>query len=208
MELNLAVVGATGNVGQIMVKLLEDREFPATNVRFLASKRSTGQTISFRGCTYPVEELTTDSFAGTDLALASTPDDIARDFLPLAVRAGCVVIDESGYFRMNPDVPLVIPEVNAHAIERHNGIIASPNCSTTQMALSLKPLHDFAHVTRVVVSTYQSASGAGRNASEELDTQTMSLLRGEDPVVGGVCLDPGGAVNDQTSAITGKVAGA
>ncbi len=179
MDVRLAVVGATGNVGRIMVELLERREFPATHVRFLSSKRSAGTAIRFRGRDHVVEELTTDSFAGVDLAVASTPDDVARDFLPHAVRAGAVVVDESGYFRMNPDVPLVIPEVNGHAIARHKGIIASPNCSTTQMVQCLKPLHDFARVRRVVVSTYQAASGAGLKASEELDAQAHAMLHGQ-----------------------------
>jgi aspartate-semialdehyde dehydrogenase len=163
-----------------MVELLERREFPATRVVFLSSKRSAGTTIRFRGRDHIVAELAPDSFAGFDLVVASTPDDVARDFLPHAVNAGAVVIDESGYFRMNPDVPLVIPEVNGHAIVRHKGIIASPNCSTTQMVQCLKPLHDFARVRRVVVSTYQAASGAGLKASQELEAQAHSLLHGQD----------------------------
>ena len=180
MDVSVAVVGATGNVGRIMVELLERREFPAGRVKFLASKRSAGTTICFRGRDHIVEELTPDSFAGFDLVVASTPDEIARDYLPHAVAAGCVVVDESGYFRMHPDVPLVIPEVNSHAIARHKGIISSPNCSTTQMVQCLKPLHDFARVRRVVVSTYQAASGAGLKASQELESQAHSLLHGKD----------------------------
>ncbi len=180
MELSLAVVGATGNVGRIMVELLERREFPATRVTFLASKRTAGTKINFRGREHVVEELTPDSFAGIDLAVASTPDEIARDYLPHAVRAGSVVVDESGYFRMHPDVPLVIPEVNGHAIARHKGIISSPNCSTTQMVQCLKPLHDFARVRRVVVSTYQAASGAGLKASQELESQAHAMLHKQD----------------------------
>ncbi len=180
MELSLAIVGATGNVGRIIVELLERREFPASRVKFLASKRTAGSTIRFRGRDHVVEELTADSFAGWDLAIASTPDEIARDYLPRAVQAGCVVVDESGYFRMNPDVPLVIPEVNGHAIARHKGIISSPNCSTTQMVQCLKPLHDAARVRRVVVSTYQAASGAGLKASQELETQAHSMLHGKE----------------------------
>jgi aspartate-semialdehyde dehydrogenase len=180
VELSLSVVGATGNVGRIIVELLERREFPATRVKFLASKRTAGTPIRFRGHDYTVEELTPDSFAGYDLAVASTPDEIARDYLPHAVKAGCVVVDESGYFRMNPDVPLVIPEVNGHAIARHKGIIASPNCSTTQLVQCLKPLHDYARVRRVVVSTYQAASGAGLKASQELESQAHAMLHKQD----------------------------
>jgi aspartate-semialdehyde dehydrogenase len=161
-----------------MVDLLDRREFPATRVKFLASKRTAGNTITFRGRPHTVEELTPDSFAGIDLVLASTPDEVARDYLPGAVRAGAVVVDESGYFRMKPEVPLVIPEVNAHAIARHRGLIASPNCSTTQMVVALKPLHDAARVRRVVVASYQAASGAGLKASQELEAQTAALLNG------------------------------
>ena len=176
MDLSLAVVGATGNVGRIIVELLERREFPATRVTFLASKRSAGHTIPFRGRDHAVQELTPDSFAGIDLVVASTPDDVARDYLPHAVKAGAVVVDESGYFRMHPDVPLVIPEVNGHAISRHRGLISSPNCSTTQMVQCLKPLHDYARVRRVIVSTYQAASGAGLKASHELEAQAHAIL--------------------------------
>jgi aspartate-semialdehyde dehydrogenase len=176
VDVSLAVVGATGNVGRIMVELLEQRRFPSENIQFLASKRTAGSAITFRGKEHVVQELTPQSFAGFDLVVASTPDEIARDYLPHAVRAGCVVVDESGYFRMNPDVPLVIPEVNGHAIARHKGIISSPNCSTTQLVQCLKPLHDAARVRRVVVSTYQAASGAGLKASQELEAQAHALL--------------------------------
>ncbi len=183
MEFSLAVVGATGNVGRIIVDLLEQREFPAPRVRFLASQRSAGSTIRFRGRDQVVEELTPESFAGCALVIASTPDEIARDYLPHAVRAGAVVVDESGYFRMDPDVPLVVPEINRHAIARHKGLIASPNCSTTQMVMALKPLHDHARVRRVVVSSYQAASGAGLRASRELEDQTRAVLAGRESVV-------------------------
>lgn len=181
MNVSLAIVGATGNVGRIMVGLLEQREFPAWQVKFLASKRSAGAAIIFRGKTHVVDELTPQSFQGVDLAVASTPDDIARDYLPYAIQDDCVVIDESGYFRMHPDVPLVIPEVNGHAIKRHKGLISSPNCSTTQMVQCLKPLHDYARVRRVVVSTYQAASGAGLKASQELESQAHAMLHKQEP---------------------------
>ncbi len=179
MGLTLAVVGATGAVGRIMVQLLEQRAFPAERVRFLASRRSAGSTVAFRGEQHVVEELTPDSFHGVDLVVSSTPDEVAGQYLPLAVKAGAVVVDESAYFRMDPSVPLVVPEVNPQAIERHQGIIASPNCSTIQLVVALKPLHDRARVKRVLVATYQAASGAGKRAAEELFAQAHQALRGE-----------------------------
>src|SRR3990172_9225023 len=164
----VAVVGATGAVGRIIVELLEDRDFPAKDFRFLASKRTAGTKISFKGQTHTVEELTPDAFHGVELVIASTPDDVARDYLPAAVAAGATVIDESGYFRMSPDVALVIPEINPEAALDATGIISSPNCSTTQLAQALKPLHDAARVRRVIVSTYQAVSGAGLQGTAEL----------------------------------------
>ena len=141
---SVAVVGATGAVGTIIRQLLEERKFPFQRIKFLASGRSAGKEIRFAGEKYVVEELKPDSFEGVDLAIASTPDEVARDFIPEAVDRGCVVVDESGYWRMDPNVPLVIPEVNPEAIRKHQGIIASPNCSTTQMVVAVKPLHDAA----------------------------------------------------------------
>lgn len=175
---SLAVVGATGAVGGIIRQLLEDRDFPIRNVKFLASKRSAGKTITFRGREHTVEELVPDAFTGIDLAIGSTPDETARDFVPWAVERGCVVVDESGYWRMDPKVPLVIPEVNPDAIFEHRGIIASPNCSTTQLVVALKPLHDAARVTRVVVSTYQATSGAGVAGQRDLENATRARLGG------------------------------
>jgi aspartate-semialdehyde dehydrogenase len=175
----VAVVGATGAVGRIMVQLLQERNFPARQFRFLASKRSAGSKIVFKGRDYVVEELTPDSFAGAELVISSTPDDIARDYLPAAVAAGATVIDESGYFRMRPDVALVIPEINPQAALSATGIIASPNCSTTQMALALKPLHDAARVRRVIVSTYQAVSGAGLQGNDDLLEGTKASLNGQ-----------------------------
>ncbi len=157
----VAIVGATGAVGRIIRELLEERNFPLERIKFLASKRSAGSKITFRGQEHTVEELTPESFAGVDLAIGSTPDEIARDFAPWAVERGTIVVDESGYWRMDPKVPLVIPEVNPADAFKHQGIIASPNCSTTQLVVALKPLHDAAKVRRVVVSTYQATSGAG-----------------------------------------------
>jgi aspartate-semialdehyde dehydrogenase len=176
----VALVGATGAVGRIMVQLLEEREFPARRFRFLASKRSAGSPLSFRGREYVIEELTKEAFAGVDLVIASTPDDVARDYLPSAVAAGATVIDESGYFRMQPDVPLVIPEINPEAALSNTGLISSPNCSTTQMALALKPLHDAARVLRVIVSTYQAVSGAGLQGNTDLLEGVKAHLNGHD----------------------------
>lgn len=182
MGLTLAVVGATGAVGRIMVQLLEERDFPAERVRFLASSRSAGKKILFRGREVEVEPLTPESFRDVDLVVSSTPDEVAGEMLPHAVRAGAIVVDESAFFRMHEDVPLVVPEVNPEAIDQHKGIIASPNCSTIQLVVALKPLHDAARVTRVRVATYQAASGAGRRAAEELIEQTRALLEGRDVV--------------------------
>jgi aspartate-semialdehyde dehydrogenase len=175
----VAVVGATGAVGTIIRELLEARKFPFRTMKFVASGRSAGRKIAFAGQEITVEELKGPVFDGVDLVISSTPDDVARDFIPDAVRRGCVVIDESGYWRMDPNVPLVIPEVNGHAIGRHRGIIASPNCSTTQMVQALKPLHDAGRVRRVVVSTYQAVSGAGLAGSRDLENGTKALLAGE-----------------------------
>ena len=174
----VAVVGATGAVGRIIVEMLEARDFRAGRFRFLASKRTAGTRLTFKGREYTVEELTPDAFAGVDLVIASTPDDVARDYLPVAVAAGATVIDESGYFRMRPDVPLVIPEINPEAAFATTGIISSPNCSTTQMALALKPLHDAARVGRVIVSTYQAVSGAGLVGTTDLIEGTKAHLSG------------------------------
>ena len=175
----LAIVGATGAVGAIIRELLEQRQLPVKRYRFLASGRSAGKKIQFAGETYSVEELTPEAFDGIDLAIGSTPDEVARDFAPWAVRRGCVVVDESGYWRMDPKVPLVVPEVNPEALADHQGIIASPNCSTTQMVVALKPLHDAARVRRVVVSTYQATSGAGVSGTRELLEGTRASLAGE-----------------------------
>jgi aspartate-semialdehyde dehydrogenase len=175
----IAVVGATGAVGRIILQLLAERKFPFREIRFLASARSAGRTLIFAGRDYTVEELTPQSFEGVDLAIGSTPDETARDFVPWAVERGCVVVDESGYWRMDPKVPLVVPEVNPEALEHHQGLIASPNCSTTQMVVAMKPLHDAARIRRVVVSTYQATSGAGLPGSEELGTATRASLASE-----------------------------
>lgn len=176
---HVAVVGATGAVGRIVLQLLEERNFPFKTIRFLASARSAGTTIRFKNETYTVEELRPEAFEGIDLAIASTPDEVAAEFAPWAVERGTVVVDESGYWRMKPNVPLVIPEVNPHAVDRHEGIIASPNCSTTQLVVALKPLHDAARVKRVVVSTYQATSGAGVQGQSDLEKGSRAALAGE-----------------------------
>jgi aspartate-semialdehyde dehydrogenase len=176
----IAIVGATGAVGRIIRQLLEQRDFPYRNIKFLASKRSAGTTITFKGQQHTVEEMRPEAFEGIDLAIGSTPDDIARDFCPWAVERDCIVVDESGYWRMDPKVPLVVPEVNPEAIESHQGIISSPNCSTTQMVVAMKPLHDFGRIRRVVVSTYQATSGAGVSGQADLKEGTKAFLAGTD----------------------------
>ncbi|MFN9720975.1 MAG: aspartate-semialdehyde dehydrogenase [Planctomycetota bacterium] len=174
----VAVVGATGAVGRIILQLLQERRFPAGRFRLLASARSAGQQVEFNGVKLTIEELTHDCFSGVDLVIASTPDETAAVYLPSAVRAGCKVIDESGYWRMHPDVALVIPEINPEAALNAKGIIASPNCSTTQMVMALKPLHDAARVRRVIVSTYQATSGAGLQGTTDLLEGSRAALTG------------------------------
>lgn len=175
----VALVGATGAVGQIMRQLLEERNFRARKFRFLASPRSAGTTLTFQGQQYTVEPLTKEAFAGVDLVISTTPDEVAAEYLPSAVAAGATVIDESGYFRMKPDVALVIPEVNPEAALSAKGMIASPNCSTTQLVMALKPLHDAAGLRRVIVSTYQATSGMGVAGQQELLAGTRAALAGE-----------------------------
>jgi aspartate-semialdehyde dehydrogenase len=176
----VAVVGATGAVGRLIRRLLEERGFPYRQIRFLASARSAGTQLDFRGETVTVEELRPEVFDDIDLAIASTPDDVAAEFVPWAVARNTVVVDESGYWRMDPKVPLIVPEVNAEAIQGHQGIISSPNCSTTQMVLAMKPLHDAGRIRRVVVSTYQATSGAGVGGERDLVEGSRAHLQGED----------------------------
>jgi aspartate-semialdehyde dehydrogenase len=175
----LAVVGATGAVGRIIVEMLLARQFPARAIKLLASERSAGRPLEIAGARLEVEVLRPESFEGVEIAIGSTPDEVAAEFVPWAIARGTVVVDESAFFRMRPDVPLVIPEVNPEAIADHRGIIASPNCSTTQMVMALKPLHDAARVRRVVVSTYQAVSGAGLAATRELQQATAAWLADE-----------------------------
>ncbi|MDD4889019.1 MAG: aspartate-semialdehyde dehydrogenase [Phycisphaerae bacterium] len=177
---NVVVVGATGAVGQQFVQILEQRNFPTKRVRFLASARSVGKSVTFRGKEYPVEELTEKSFDGDEIALFSAGSGTSRKFAPIAAAAKCIVIDNSSCWRMDPDVPLVVPEVNPQDIfKARKGIIANPNCSTIQMVVALKPLHDAAKIKRIVVTTMQSVSGAGHYAMEELRLQTADLLAGK-----------------------------
>ncbi len=175
-EYNVAIVGATGAVGKEMIEVLEERKFPVGTLRLFASERSAGDTLTFRNQEHVVELLQEDVFNGIDIALFSAGEKISLQFAPIAARTGAVVIDNSSAFRMNPDVPLVIPEVNPDAAGRHKGIIANPNCSTIQMVVALKPLHDKARIKRIVVTTFQSVSGKGKEAMDELYEQTKSLL--------------------------------
>lgn len=175
----LAVVGATGAVGRIIVELLLAREFPVRRIKLLASARSAGRKLEIGGQSFDVEELRPESFADVDIAIGSTPDEVAAQFVPWAVERGTVVVDESAFYRMDPTVPLVIPEVNAAALASHRGIVASPNCSTTQMVMVMKPLHDAARVRRVIVSTYQAVSGAGLSATQELRDGLSAWIEGE-----------------------------
>src|SRR5438094_1675832 len=163
-----------------MRQVLVEHEFPLRAIKFLASERSAGKTIEFQGKKYPIEPLRPEAFAGVDIVLSSTPASISREYSPLAARAGAIVIDNSSAWRMDPEVPLVVPEVNADALQRiPKGIVANPNCSTIQLVVALKPLHDLAKIKRVVVSTYQASSGKGAKGLFELDAQVKALGRGE-----------------------------
>lgn len=173
---NVAIVGASGAVGNVMRKILEERNFPVKSLKLLASYRSAGKKLEFKGEEITIEELTKDSFDDVDIVLASAGATVSKRFMPTAVEKGCVVIDNTSAFRMEPDIPLVVPEVNPDAAFKHNGLIANPNCSTIQMVVALKPLHDAAKIKRIVVSTYQSVSGAGQKAVNELRQQSIDIL--------------------------------
>jgi aspartate-semialdehyde dehydrogenase len=176
----VAVVGATGVVGELMRHVLAERRFPLRSIKFLASERSAGRAVAFQGKAYPVEPLRPEALAGVNLVLSSTPALVSREYSPLAARAGAVVVDNSSAWRMDPDVPLVVPEVNADALARiPKGIVANPNCSTIQMVVALKPLHERARIKRVVVATYQASSGKGARALHELDSQLAAAAKGE-----------------------------
>ena len=173
----LAVVGASGAVGRIVLDLLAERDFPYKRLKLLASPRSAGKQVTVKGETITIETLQPGAFRDVDVVIASTPDEVSAEFAPYAVEEGAIVVDESGYWRMDPTVPLIIPEVNPHAIEEHKGILASPNCSTTQMVVALAPLHRAARVRRVVVSTYQATSGAGLAGNVELESSVKATLQ-------------------------------
>ena len=177
----VAVVGATGAVGAEMIEILEERKFPVDVLRPLASYRSAGGRVTFHDQEFVVRELAKDSFEGVDIALFSAGADISREFAPIAAKAGAVVIDNSSAWRMGKDVPLVVPEVNPADIAKHKGIIANPNCSTVQMVIALKPLHDRARIRRIVVTTFQSVSGTGKEAMDELLEQSQDLLSFKEP---------------------------
>ena len=177
-QFNIAVAGATGAVGNQMIACLEERNFPVKSLKLLASSRSAGRKLKYKGQEIAVEELTESSFKGMDIALFSAGGGTSKEFAPLAAKDGCVVVDNSSAWRMDPEVPLVVPEVNPHAIAQYKnkGIIANPNCSTIQMVVPLHPLHQRYGIKRIVVSTYQSVSGTGKKAVDELDSQVRAIL--------------------------------
>ncbi len=177
-KFNIAVAGATGAVGNQMISCLEERNFPIKSIKFLASSRSVGRKLKFKGRDIDVEELTESSFKGIDIALFSAGGGASEKYAPFAANDGCIVVDNSSAWRMDPEVPLVVPEVNPHAVAQYKnkGIIANPNCSTIQMVVALHPLHREYGIKRIVVSTYQAVSGTGKKAIDELDSQTRAIL--------------------------------
>jgi len=179
---SVAVVGATGAVGRKMLQILEERSFPVGNLKPLASVHSAGKDLLFQGKNVIVQELLQDSFIDVDIALFSAGGEISQKFAPVAVKSNCIVIDNSSAYRMNANVPLVVPEVNPNALKGNPGIIANPNCSTIQMVVALKPIHDKFKIKRVVVSTYQSVSGSGQKAINELKFQSQEQLKGESSI--------------------------
>jgi aspartate-semialdehyde dehydrogenase len=177
---SVAIVGATGAVGEVMRQVLAERAFPFRAIKFLASDRSAGKNLEFQGKSYKVEPIRAEAFAGVDVVLSSTPAMVSREYSPLAAKAGAIVVDNSSAWRMDPEVPLVVPEVNADALKKiPKGIVANPNCSTIQMVVVLKPLHDLARIKRVVVSTYQASSGKGAKAVFELEAQLAAQVHGK-----------------------------
>ena len=177
----VAVVGATGAVGAQMIEVLDERKFPVHQLCPLASSRSAGVTVLFQGQEVSVKLLTKDSFEGVDLALFSAGREVSKEFAPIAVKAGAIVIDNSSAWRMDKNVPLVVPEVNAQDLAGHRGLVANPNCSTIQMVVALKPLHDAARIKRIVVTTFQSVSGTGKEAMDELMDECKDLLLFKQP---------------------------
>jgi aspartate-semialdehyde dehydrogenase len=180
--MNIAVLGATGVVGQELLSVLEQRDFPVTSLRPLASARSAGRTVRFRGRDVPVETAGRDSFTGIDLVLASAGATVSRELAPAIRQSGAILVDNSSAFRMDPSVPLVVPEVNPEALASHHGVIANPNCVAIILTVAVAPIHHAAGIRRLVVSTYQSASGAGLAAMQELQSQAREVLDGHDPV--------------------------
>ncbi|KOO46564.1 aspartate-semialdehyde dehydrogenase [Priestia koreensis] len=178
--LHVAVVGATGAVGQQMLATLEKRDFPIGKLTLLSSARSAGKKVSFKGQEYEVQEATPESFEGVQIALFSAGGSVSKQFAPEAVKRGAIVVDNTSAYRMDPNVPLVVPEVNEEDIKLHNGIIANPNCSTIQMVVALEPIRQAFGLDKVVVSTYQAVSGAGAAAIDELKTQAQAILNGEE----------------------------
>lgn len=178
----VAILGATGAVGKELLELLESRNFPVSDIKLLASERSAGRSLPFGGENLPVEAVSEKAFENVDLVLASAGGSTSKTWAPKAVAAGAVVVDNSSAFRMHPEVPLVIPEVNPQAAANHKGIIANPNCTTILMAVAVWPLHKVLPVQRLVAATYQSASGAGAKAMEEVKTQASAILEGREPV--------------------------
>ena len=176
---HITVVGATGAVGIEMIKTLEKRNFPVGKLTLLASARSVGKKLKFRGVDVAVTELTKDSFKGVDIALFSAGGSISKEFAPIAAKAGCVVVDNSSAFRMDPDVPLVVPEINASDVKKHKGIIANPNCTTAITLMALYPLHQAFGVKRIFASSYQAVSGTGAQAIEELKRQVNEIVSGK-----------------------------
>ncbi len=175
----VAVVGATGAAGQMTLRILEERKFPVRELRCFASERSVGKSVSFRGESVPVRRIEAEAFKGVEIAFCSAGSAQSREHVPMIVKAGAVVVDKSNAFRMAPDVPLVVPEINAHAARRHRGILASPNCTTIVAVMPLKPLHDAGRLRRVVATSFQAVSGAGVNGIDELRRQTQAWARGE-----------------------------
>ena len=175
----VAVVGATGAAGQTTLRILEERKFPIRELRCFASERSVGKTVTFAGEAVPIRRVEASAFAGVDIAICSAGSSQSREYAPMIAKAGAIVVDKSNAWRMHPDVPLVVPEINPQAALRHQGIIASPNCTTIVTVMPLKPLHDAGRLRRVVATSYQAVSGAGVNGIEDLRAQTLAWARGE-----------------------------
>jgi aspartate-semialdehyde dehydrogenase len=176
---NVAILGATGAVGQTMIKVLEERNFPVNEIKFLASERSAGKEVEYYGMKYKVEAVCEEAFENVDIALFSAGGERSKKWAPIAVSKGAVVIDNSSAFRMDPEVPLVVPEVNPEDVKWHKGIIANPNCSTIQMVVALYPIHKVKKIKRIIVATYQAVSGAGATAIEDLELETKAVMEGK-----------------------------